>query len=75
MGGPSGSMLLFQIAAIGAESLGPEGPPTQAQASGRKALAQKHAHRGREGPPTAAGYLPTRPSTWCWNRHMRTTSW
>ncbi|WP_394541522.1 DUF6053 domain-containing protein [Lysobacter enzymogenes] len=28
MGGPSGPMLLFQVAAIGSKSVGPEGPPT-----------------------------------------------
>jgi len=29
VGGPSGPMLLFQIAASGAKSVGPEGPPTK----------------------------------------------
>ncbi|ALN60692.1 hypothetical protein GLE_5351 [Lysobacter enzymogenes] len=29
MGGPSGPTLLFQVAAIGSKSVGPEGPPTQ----------------------------------------------
>ncbi|MFD0326127.1 DUF6053 domain-containing protein [Lysobacter gummosus] len=29
MGGPSGPMLLFQVAVIGTKSIGPEGPPTK----------------------------------------------
>ncbi|WP_394539961.1 DUF6053 domain-containing protein [Lysobacter enzymogenes] len=33
VGGPSGPMLLFQIAAIRAKSIGPEGPPTTALSS------------------------------------------
>ncbi|WP_428992719.1 DUF6053 domain-containing protein [Lysobacter enzymogenes] len=33
MAGPSGPMLLSQVAAIRAESIGPEGPPTTAVAS------------------------------------------
>ncbi|WP_428995152.1 DUF6053 domain-containing protein [Lysobacter enzymogenes] len=34
MGGPSGPMLLSQVAAIRNKSLGPEGPPTRAGAQG-----------------------------------------
>ncbi|WP_425608182.1 DUF6053 domain-containing protein [Lysobacter yananisis] len=30
VGGPSGPMPLFQIAATGSKSIGPEGPPTKA---------------------------------------------
>ncbi|ALN58645.1 hypothetical protein GLE_3299 [Lysobacter enzymogenes] len=41
MGGLSGPMLLFQIAAIRAKSIGPEGPPTQARASGLQARVLK----------------------------------
>ncbi|WP_394538306.1 DUF6053 domain-containing protein [Lysobacter enzymogenes] len=44
MGGLSGPMLLCQVAAAGAESIGPKGPPTTATST------------GPEGPPaTAAG--------------------
>ncbi|WP_425606324.1 DUF6053 domain-containing protein [Lysobacter yananisis] len=34
VGGPSGPMPSGQFAAIGNESIGPEGPPTRAKASG-----------------------------------------
>ncbi|WP_428992754.1 DUF6053 domain-containing protein [Lysobacter enzymogenes] len=44
MGGPSGPMLLFQVAAIGSESIGPEGPPT---------TADPKASGSPEGPPQA----------------------
>ncbi|WP_428992777.1 DUF6053 domain-containing protein [Lysobacter enzymogenes] len=39
MGGPSGPMLLCQIAAIRPNSIGPEGPPTKAAARSDKPAA------------------------------------
>ncbi|WP_428995509.1 DUF6053 domain-containing protein [Lysobacter enzymogenes] len=42
VGGPSGPMFLFQIAAIRPKSIGPEGPPT-------RALAQAHRSRISSG--------------------------
>ncbi|WP_428995220.1 DUF6053 domain-containing protein [Lysobacter enzymogenes] len=40
VGGPSSPKLLFQMAATREKSIGPEGPPTTALASGLKALPQ-----------------------------------
>ncbi|WP_394540928.1 DUF6053 domain-containing protein [Lysobacter enzymogenes] len=39
MRGPSGPTLSFQIAAIAAEGVGPQGPPTVRQNLGLKAVA------------------------------------
>ncbi|WP_425480933.1 DUF6053 domain-containing protein [Lysobacter enzymogenes] len=50
VGGPSGPMLLSQIAASRPESLGPEGPPTNAETPGLKALPEK-----RKAGPGAPG--------------------
>ncbi|WP_428995439.1 DUF6053 domain-containing protein [Lysobacter enzymogenes] len=68
-------MLLFQTAAIGPESIGPEGPPTKACASPRSQLDRRAPracplppHRVRVFPPRAVldcgvwTSSPTRPS-------------
>ncbi|WP_430538950.1 DUF6053 domain-containing protein [Lysobacter enzymogenes] len=36
MGGPSGPMLLFQVAATWPKSIGPEGPPTVVLATSKR---------------------------------------
>ncbi|WP_425606308.1 DUF6053 domain-containing protein [Lysobacter yananisis] len=52
MGGPSGPTLLFQAAAIGHKSIGPEGPPTR---SGRCRQPLSRAARARRSPPRCRG--------------------
>ncbi|WP_430538987.1 DUF6053 domain-containing protein [Lysobacter enzymogenes] len=52
VGGPSGPPLLFQAAAIGHKSIGPEDPPTR---SGRCRQPLSRAARARRSPPRYRG--------------------
>ncbi|WP_430539001.1 DUF6053 domain-containing protein [Lysobacter enzymogenes] len=53
MGGPSGPTLLFQVAAIGSKSVGPEGPPTGSLQSGPEQACTAGARRISPKSPTA----------------------